>query len=47
MKALIEQVDNLNHIANEFSRFAQISISTQTEFDLENLISEVFELYDL
>ncbi len=45
MKALIEQVDNLNHIANEFSRFAQISVSKQTEFDLGNLINEVFELY--
>jgi signal transduction histidine kinase len=46
MKALIEQVDNLNHIANEFSRFAQISVSNQTEFELGELIDEVFVLYN-
>ncbi len=45
MNALIEQIDNLNHIANEFSRFAQISVSVQTEFDLGKLIMEVYELY--
>lgn len=45
MKALIEQIDNLNHIANEFSRFAQISVSKQSEFDLGLLMNEVYELY--
>ena len=45
MKALIEQIDNLNHIANEFSRFAQISVSSTSEFDLGDLMQEVAELY--
>jgi len=45
MKALIEQIDNLTHIANEFSRFAQISVSKQSEFDLGDLMKEVIELY--
>jgi signal transduction histidine kinase len=45
MRALIEQIDNLNHIANEFSRFAQISVSKQSEFDLGELMEEVHELY--
>jgi signal transduction histidine kinase len=45
MKALIEQIDNLTHIANEFSRFAQISVSKQSEFDLGDLMKEVNELY--
>jgi nitrogen fixation/metabolism regulation signal transduction histidine kinase len=45
MNALIEQIDNLNHIANEFSRFAQISVSKQSEFDLGDLMKEVNELY--
>jgi nitrogen fixation/metabolism regulation signal transduction histidine kinase len=45
MKALIEQIDNLTHIANEFSRFAQISVSKQSEFDLGDLMKEVIELH--
>lgn len=45
MKALIEQIDNLNHIANEFSRFAQISVSKQSEFDLGALMNEIYALY--
>jgi signal transduction histidine kinase len=45
MKALIEQIDNLTHIANEFSRFAQISVSKQSEFDLGDLMKEVNELH--
>ncbi len=45
MKALIEQIDNLNHIANEFSRFSQISVSSTSKFDLGLLMTEVCELY--
>lgn len=45
LNSLIEQIDNLSHIANEFSQFAKISISTNSQFDLKDQIEEIVSLF--
>jgi len=42
---LIEQIDHLNQIANEFSQFAQIGESKKELFNMNEAISSVLQLY--
>jgi signal transduction histidine kinase len=42
---LIEQINHLNQIANEFSQFAQIGESKKELFNLNEAISSVLQLY--
>jgi len=45
MNSLIEQIDNLTQIANEFSQFAKISVSSKSIFDLKSLMNDLVSLY--
>ena len=42
---LIEQIDNLAHIANEFSNFAKMPRANNQEFIVNDLVSSVYELF--
>lgn len=44
-KTLIEQIDNLAHIANEFSNFAKMPRANNKEFVINDLVSSVYELF--
>ncbi len=44
-KTLIEQIDNLAHIANEFSNFAKMPRANNQEFVVNDLVSSVHELF--
>ncbi len=45
VNSLIEQIDNLTQIANEFSQFAKISVSTRSAFDLKKQILDLAGLF--
>lgn len=45
VSSLIEQIDNLTQIANEFSQFAKISVSTRSSFDLKKQILDIAGLF--
>jgi two-component system nitrogen regulation sensor histidine kinase NtrY len=45
VNSLIEQIDNLTQIANEFSQFAKISISTRSSFDLKKQMLDIAGLF--
>ena len=42
---LIEQIDNLAHIANEFSNFAKMPRANNQEFLLNDLVESVHDLF--
>jgi len=44
-KTLIEQIDHLNHIAGEFSQFANIENLKKENFDINEALSTVIHLY--
>lgn len=44
-KTLIEQIDNLAHIANEFSNFAMMPRANNKEFIINDLVASVHELF--
>jgi signal transduction histidine kinase len=44
-KTLVEQIDHLNHIAGEFSQFANIGDSRKELFDLNDTLRSVLHLY--
>lgn len=44
-KRIIEQIDSLAHIADEFSHFARLPAAKAIEFDLRDLVKSVFELH--
>lgn len=44
-KTLVEQIEHLNHIAGEFSQFANIGNSKNEIFDLNKVISQVVSLH--
>jgi len=44
-KTLVEQIDHLNHIAGEFSQFANIGDSKKELFDLNETLRSVLHLY--
>ncbi len=44
-KTLVEQIEHLNHIAGEFSQFANIGNSKNEIFDLNKVINQVIELH--
>ena len=44
-KTLIEQIDNLAHIANEFSNFAKMPRANNQEFVVNDLVGSVHELF--
>jgi two-component system nitrogen regulation sensor histidine kinase NtrY len=46
MNSLIEQIDNLAHIAGEFSQFARISLTSRSDFDLAALVREITSLFE-
>ena len=43
--SLIAQIDNLTQIANEFSQFARISVSSVSEFDLKEQMLKIAGLF--
>jgi signal transduction histidine kinase len=45
VNSLIEQIDNLTQIANEFSQFAKISVSARSEFDLKKQLIDTANLF--
>ena len=45
VNSLIEQIDNLAQIANEFSQFAKISVSTRSSFDLKKQMLDIAGLF--
>ena len=45
VNSLIEQIDNLTQIANEFSQFAKISVSTRSTFDLKKQVLDIAGLF--
>ena len=45
VNSLIEQIDNLTQIANEFSRFAKISVSSRSTFDLKKQMLDISGLF--
>ena len=45
VSSLIEQIDNLTQIANEFSQFAKISVSSRTAFDLKKQMIDLVNLF--
>ena len=45
VSSLIEQIDNLTQIANEFSQFAKISVSSRSEFDLKKQLIDIANLF--
>lgn len=44
-KALVEQIDNLSYIANEFSSFAKMPEAKPAEIDLNEQVERAVELY--
>lgn len=44
-KTLVEQIEHLNHIAGEFGQFANIGNPKTEVFDLNEVISQVIQLY--
>ena len=44
-QVLIEQIDTLSHIATEFSGFAQMPTAHVTQFDLDQVLQSVADLY--
>jgi signal transduction histidine kinase len=44
-RTLIEQIDHLNNIANEFNQFAHIEQSGKEEFDLNEVLHNVLSLF--
>lgn len=44
---LVEQIEHLNHIAGEFSQFANIGNSKNEILDLHEVISQVVQLHDV
>ncbi len=45
-KTLIEQMDHLNHIAGEFSQFANIENQKKEQFDINEALMTVIHLYE-
>lgn len=45
IQSLIEQIDNLAHIASEFSNFAKMPTAYNEEFNLSELVQSVFQLF--
>lgn len=45
-KTLIEQIDHLNHIAGEFSQFANIENLNRESFDINEALATVIHLYE-
>jgi len=45
-KTLIEQIDHLNHIAGEFSQFANIENLNKESFDINEALATVIHLYE-
>ena len=43
---LIEQIDNLNHIASEFSNFAKMPAAENEVFDLTEVVQSVVNLFN-
>lgn len=46
-KTLVEQIDHLNHIAGEFSQFANIGNPTNEVVDVNEVINQVIQLHSI
>lgn len=44
-KMLIEQIDTLSHIANEFSNFAKMPKANEEKINIKNILGNIVELY--
>ncbi len=44
-KTILEQIDNLSHIASEFSNFAKMPRAKNEYFELDGLVASVYDLF--